>query len=464
MFDSLRLRLLGAFLLVALVAVGTVAVLASRTTSGEFRGYVERRVEGDFRRIERVLGGHYALNRGWSGVQSLVEGASEVTGDHVVVVDTTGRVVGDSAGKLIGQEAEADWKGGPMVIRLPGGAAVGAVYLNPQVGQSPDQAFLEAVNRSLFVAVGVAGVLALLITLGLSRGIVSPLESLTAAARRMERGDLAQRVEVRGGDEVSQLAHAFNAMAESVARNELLRKHMVSDVAHELRTPLTNVRGYVEGMRDGVLEPTRETLDSVFEEAQLLSRLIDDLQELSLAEAGQLRLLRQPVEVSETLERAIAAARPRASARGISLHATVEPKLPLVDVDPDRVGQVLRNLLNNALAYTAAGGAVTVAAGRRGNRVELSVADTGTGIARDDLPYVFERFYRSDRSRARATGGSGLGLTIAKRIVEQHGGSITVASELGKGTRFAFTLPIAPAGASSFAVPESEAAAYSKSV
>lgn len=443
MLSSLRLRLLGGFLVVALVAVGTVAFLASRTTSGEFHGYVERRIEGDFRRIERVLGVHYARARSWDGVQSVVEGAGEVTGDHVVVVDNAGRVVGDSSGKLVGQEAGRDWQGGPVLIRLPGGPPIGAVYLNPMAGQAPDQAFLESVNRSLIVAVGVAGLLALVLTLWLSRGIVAPVESLTAAARRMEQGDLAQRVEVRNGGEVGQLAHAFNAMAEAVARNEALRKHMVSDVAHELRTPLTNVRGYLEAMRDGMMKPTRETLDLVFEEAQLLSRLVEDLQELSLAEAGQLRLERVPVGVGELLERAANAARPGAEQRGLALNVSVAPGLPPVEVDADRIGQVLRNLLNNAMAYTPAGGTVTLAAEQDDGQVQVLVADTGVGIAAEDLPFVFERFYRADRSRARATGGSGLGLTIARRIVEQHGGIISVRSEVGKGTTFAFTLPVA---------------------
>ena len=441
MFSSLRLRLLGGFLLVALVAVGTVAALASRATSGEFRGYVERRVEGDFRRIERVLGGHYARYHSWEGVQAVVESASQVSGDHVVVVDLDGRVVADSSGKLVGQKAEGNWSGGPAPIRMLGGQPIGAVYLNPQAVQPPELAFLETINHSLLVAAGTAGLLALLFTLGLSRAIVAPVEALTAAARRMAEGDLAQRVDVRGGGEVGQLAQAFNAMAESVARNEMLRRHMVSDVAHELRTPLTNIRGHLEGLCDGVLQPNRETLESVLEEAHLLARIVDDLQQLALAEAGQLRLERQPTPVEEIVARASAALQPHFAARGVRLDVTCADGLPPVDVDAERIGQVLRNLMHNAATHTPAGGRVTVSTRDAGDAVEVSVSDTGVGIAPADLPYVFERFFRADRSRTRATGGAGLGLAIAKQIVEAHGGQIWAESEPGQGARFAFTLP-----------------------
>lgn len=440
MFRSLRLRLLVSFLLVALVAVGIVAVLASQATSGQFHGYVEQRIEMGHRRHQRVLAVYYAERRSWDGVQALVERMAEISGDQVVLLDTSGKVVADSARKLLGQEAASKWAGGPVPI-IAAGARVGTIYVNPLAGRSADEAFLDSVNRSLIVAAGAAALLALLLTLALSRRIVGPIEALTAAARQMERGDLGQRVEVRSGDEVGELARAFNAMAEAVSRNEMLRRHMVSDVAHELRTPLTNMRGYVEAMRDGVLEHDCGTLDSVCQEAELLTRLVDDLQELALAEAGQLRLERRPVTVEEIVERATSAIRPQFAARGLRLETNFAKGLPAVDVDVERIGQVLRNLLNNAMAHTPEGGAVTISAHQAGGSVEVSVADTGTGIAPEHLRNIFERFYRADRSRARATGGAGLGLTIARQIVEAHGGQIRVESEPGQGARFTFTLP-----------------------
>jgi signal transduction histidine kinase len=259
----------------------------------------------------------------------------------------------------------------------------------------------------------------------------------------MESGDLSQHVEITSQDEIGDLARAFNGMADGLARLEELRRQLVNDVAHELRTPLTNIRGYLEALQDGVVEPERHVIDSLHEEAMLLNRLVDDLQALSLAEAGQLRPERQPVALADVVDRAIGAVRPRAVAKGVVLQADLPEDLPLVDVDPRRIGQVLRNLLENGLTHTASGGEIAVAAHAGGHWIEVSVRDTGTGIAADDLPYVFERFYRADKSRSRATGGAGLGLAIVKQLVEAHGGQIEVESEVGQGTQFTFTLPVA---------------------
>ena len=441
MLRSLRVRLLLGFLLVAAVAVGTVAVVTSQTTSGEFSGYVERGIETSQRRYQRLLGAYYSGQGSWEGVQNTLEGLADASGDQIVLLDTNGIVIADSSQKLLSSGAGNNWSGGPAAVLVRGSLA-GSIYVNPLDGRSAEEVFLSATNHSLTLAATAAGLLALLLTLALSRRIVGPLESLTSAARRMTEGDLSQRVDPQGVGEIGELAKAFNAMAESVARNELLRSHMVSDVAHELRTPLTNVSGYLEGLRDGVFEPSAETLDSVLREAQMLGRLVDDLHELTVAEAGQLRLERQPVAGADVVERAANAARPQAVARGLTIDVDLDAELPPVEVDPNRIGQVLRNLLNNALAYTPTGGAVVISARCSQGWVEIRVADTGVGIAEEDLPYVFERFYRSDRSRTRATGGTGLGLTIAKRIVEAHGGTIQVESQPGRGTKFSFTVPV----------------------
>lgn len=442
MFTRLRFRLLGSFLLVAMVAVGVVAAVASQAASGQFRGYVEERTQMGDIRVTRILGSYYATQRSWDGVQALVERIGEISGDHVVLVDPRGRVIADSEGRMTGREAERSWSGRPAAIG-PRGSEAGFVYTNPVPPQAADQGFLESLNRSLLLAAGAAGVLAVLLTVALSRGISGPIESLISAAQRMEQGNLGQRVEVRGGDEVSQLARAFNSMAEALSRNEMLRRHMVSDVAHELRTPLTNIRGYLEGLRDGVITADSETLDSIHQEAELLGRVVDDLQDLALAEAGQLLLKRQPVALKEVVERAASGVRPHFLVRGMNLETAIVEPLPPVEIDAERVGQVLRNLLNNALSATPEGGTVTMSARPAGDLVEVTVADTGAGIAPEHLPYVFERFYRADPSRTRTTGGAGLGLTIARQIVEAHGCQITAESEPGHGSRFTFSLPAA---------------------
>jgi len=266
------------------------------------------------------------------------------------------------------------------------------------------------------------------------------VESLTAAARRMGAGDLSQRVRVSSTDEIGELARAFNAMAEAVERNEALRRNLVSDVAHELRTPLTNLRGQIEALEDGLLAPSADTLRSLHEEILILSRLVNDLQDLALAEAGQLPLHRGRLVLSEAVEGALASIRAGAAERGILLHAEAGPELA-VDADRERLGQVLRNLLANALTHTPDGGRIEVTARAENGSVSIRVQDTGVGISAEQLPRVFDRFYRADSSRARASGGAGLGLAIVKQLVIAHGGTIGVESEPGRGAAFTFTIP-----------------------
>jgi signal transduction histidine kinase len=343
--------------------------------------------------------------------------------------------------------------------------------------------FISTVNRSLLLAAGAAGLVALLLTAVLSRRILGPVEALTTAARKMEKGDLSQRVTVRSQDEIGELARAFNAMADGLARIEQLRRHMVTDVAHELRTPLTNIRGYLEALRDGVAQPDAPMIDSLHEEALLLNRLIDDLQDLALVEAGQLRLARRPIPIGPLVEGAVSALRPALSDKRLAIAVDIPADLPCADADAARVGQVLRNLLNNAITHTPMGGSVSVEAttdhrspttedrglkiedsnvgvdrtlssilkpqssnlqsvvGRRSS-VVIRVSNSGHGIAPEHLPHIFERFYRADPARARATGGAGLGLTIVKQLVEAHGGQVWATSAPGQGATFTFTLPI----------------------
>jgi signal transduction histidine kinase len=288
----------------------------------------------------------------------------------------------------------------------------------------------------------IGGLVAVIVMLAISHRIIQPVERLTAAAHQMEKGDLTARVNVQSSDEIGQLARAFNAMADGLAHQEQLRRNMVSDVAHELRTPLTNIRGYLEAAQDGVMPLDTALADNLYEEAMLLNRLADDLQELALAEAGQLRLERQPVAIGDVAQAAVEAVRPQADARGLRLSLDLPPDLPFVEADAHRVAQVLRNLLNNAMDFTPRGGQITLATRREGAFVHTEVRDTGPGIAPEHLPYVFERFYRADKSRARTTGGAGLGLAIVKQLIEAQGGRVWVNSTLGAGSAFGFALPM----------------------
>ena len=266
---------------------------------------------------------------------------------------------------------------------------------------------------------------------------------MSSAARLLGQGDLSQRVSAQGRDEIAGLGHTFNSMAEGLERAEQQRRSLMADVAHELRTPLSNIQGYLEAVRDGLLQPDSDTIDTIYQQVLYLAHLVEDLRLLALAEAGALRLDSEPDSLEEVLRRSVEAVRPRAESRGVSLSLEVPPNFPLVQMDRTRIAQVVGNLLENAILHTPQSGQVTVLAEVVGtSAARVTVADTGVGIPVEELSQVFERFYRVDPSRTRSTGGAGLGLTIAKQLVEAHGGTIHVESEPGSGSRFVFELPL----------------------
>jgi signal transduction histidine kinase len=305
----------------------------------------------------------------------------------------------------------------------------------------PDH-LLESLRGSLLWAGLAAVVVATLFALFLARGITRPVQRMMEATRRMAAGDYRERVAVASSDELGQLAAALNEMAAGLERVEGLRRELVANVAHELRTPLAGLEGYLEGITDGVFEPTPETLARMRAETARLRRLVEDLTALSHLESGQWRLERRPVQLAHVAATVEDALRPQVERQGVRLRVTVDDGLPRVLGDADRLAQVLTNLLSNALRFTPPGGQVTVEGWPERDSVCLAVRDTGSGIAPHDLPHIFERFYRADRARAQATGGSGIGLAIAKHIVEAHGGTVSVQSAPGQGTRFEVRLPL----------------------
>jgi len=294
-----------------------------------------------------------------------------------------------------------------------------------------------------FVLAGLLGlVLALVLSYTIAGRISRPLTGLTSAARKITSGDYGEKALIGGGREVKELGEAFNTLTEELERNEELRKNMVTDIAHELRNPLTTLRGNLELLEDHKIESDDETVGSLIKDAELLTRLVDDLRQLSLVEAGQLELEMGLIDIADTLSRVCQRLGHEATSAGISIFVETEPMLPRVSADRTRIEQVLGNLVGNSLKHTPEGGTVRVAAALRDGDIVFSVEDTGPGIEREELPYVFERFHRADRSRSRETGGAGLGLTIARGLVEAHGGRIWAESEVGRGTSIFFTLPV----------------------
>ena len=321
-----------------------------------------------------------------------------------------------------------------------------ALGIVPQdVSQHLDQAFDDAMFVALGVAVGAAALTAAAVSWFLSVRIVRPLGQLALAAERIAQGNYGERVPVTGSDELTILATAFNDMAASLESGELRRRQLLSDLAHELRTPLATIEGYVEGVRDGVVPATAETWSVLQTESSRIRRLVDDLQKVSRAEERQLDLRVEPVAPASIVADAVRAVGPAYAAKGVVLDTVVADRLPMVAVDGDRIGEVLANLLDNALRHTPPGGRVEVTAACAGDEVEFTVFDSGEGIDPEHLSRIFERFYRVDSGRARARGGSGIGLAIARALVEAHDGRLRAESEgLGTGARFVVTIPTTP--------------------
>lgn len=327
---------------------------------------------------------------------------------------------------------------------LPYVAPAATLFVSDPAGRPTTTFDLSRANQARIVAV--AG-LVLLVTVGVTvlAGVrlTRPLHALTGAAQRMRDGDDAARVRVTGRDEIARLAEAFNDMSERRERLEQLRRAMVSDIAHELRTPVTTIRGWLEAAEDGVAPMDRRLVSSLLEEATLLQHVIADLQDLAEAEAGALRLHPETVYLADLLGQVAETYRVQADRAGVTLSVLVDAD-PQVYADPVRLRQVVGNLVGNAVRHTPAGGSVTISAGVADGQVTIAVADTGSGISAEDLPRVFDRFWRAEKSRSRQTGGSGLGLAIVRKLVEAHHGTVQAESQPTKGSTFTVHLPTHP--------------------
>jgi signal transduction histidine kinase len=475
MSNSLTVKLTLAFLTVSLIGVALVAVFSRLITEREFERFRLEQTRSDFITQLTV---YYQSHGSWQGIDKAMsqpgpflrpqeqpegglpprplaqpgggpppqppEGGSPPPPLRFGLVDRNNVVVLAGGSYRLGEQvpAAALEQGVPVIIE---GQQVGIVFNNPRPSRNPlEEQYLARTNQAVLIAAGGATVIALGVGIFLARTLTRPLRELTSAILAMGQGDLAQTVPVRSQDELGRLARAFNQMSTGLARANQLRRQMTADIAHDLRTPLTVMSGYLEAMREGDLKPTPARIEAIYAETQQLKRLVADLRTLSLADAGELSLKRQAVAAPELLARVATAHNHQASQQHISLSVRAEPGLPLIEADPERLVQVLGNLVSNALRYTPDGGQIVLTAQSQARALLLQVRDTGSGIPPDELPHIFHRFYRADKSRQQTAGESGLGLAIAKAIVEAHGGRIWVESELGKGTMFAITLPAHP--------------------
>ncbi len=480
-----------AFSIVVIVIMGAVVLRINQSANVEFRKYVTLgKMKTPGSGLQKLVA-YYQLQGSWEGVESLLAKSvyfddkkgillgtelseSEWLGlkgekrlPDVLLADAGGQIVFDSTGKAKGKlldhrEQAYSW---PITLADDGDATdkarpIGQLLLFYPVTAPLDQReqqFLDRLEFLLLISTALAVTLIVVVGAFLNRRLNAPLQRLATAARAVAAGDLEQQVDAGGSIEVAQVGQAFNEMTAALKEAETLRQNMVADVAHELRTPLSVLQGNLWAILNNAYPLEKAEISRLYDETRLLSRLVEDLRELALADAGQLDLNLQPIDASRIIRNTVDALALVAEVQEVNLSAQLPDDLAPVQADPDRVAQVLRNLLVNALRHTPPGGWVTVSATAKSRRhsfgietLEIAIADTGEGIAPEDLPHVFERFWRADPARARSgagaeerlAGGTGLGLAVAQSLVEAQGGRIWVESTSDEGTIFRFTLPL----------------------
>ncbi|TMQ13260.1 MAG: HAMP domain-containing protein [Deltaproteobacteria bacterium] len=446
----LRWKLLAAMVALVAVTIGLSAVFARRVTHDQVHRLLITRAPLRFDDVARALGDHLRATGGWSGVDAVIDRLTDELPSRLILASMDGDVIAVSrdlrtAEISVGGEDRVTittTARGPreqLRIEVPptrildaAGNPVARVYAMPadDAGETTAEREIAAVDRRLILLFAIATLVALILTAVISRRITRPIEQLTVAVQQMGRGSVPVPVRVDGRDEIARLATSFNAMADAVAKEQALRRRMTGDVAHELRTPLTNLRCELEAIQDGLVSPDAARVGSLHEEVLHLQRLVEDLQELALADAGALRLDKERVDLGAVVARIV----------GAQADVTADDGI-VVDADVTRLRQVMQNLLSNALKHTPAGGRIRVRVARDGCDATVAVADDGPGIPAGDLERVFERFYRVDQARGRDRGGTGLGLAIVRRIVELHGGRVWADSVAGRGATVTFTIP-----------------------
>ena len=444
----MRQKLFLSFTVIVLISVLLVAVIARRGAVNEVTTFMFRGGMFGLSDLVTSLERYYQRNGSWANVQALIDvspkGMGAMMGQRLLVLDRLGRVVADSQNTRLGETLDPALLSSFIPLTVNGktvgyfGSAGGMVF-----NIANEQLVLRRLNRGVIYAGLLAGALGLILATALSYTLLRPVRELTLAAQGLARGDLTRRVTVHGDDELATLGLAFNHMADSLQQVEESRRAMTADIAHELRTPLAVQRANLEALQDGIYPLTAENLAPVIDQNHLLTRLVEDLRTLALTDAGQIELECSPINLPALVARVIERFQPQATSQQVSLILSpTDPSIPPILVDPTRFEQMLTNLLSNALRYTPPGGRIEVALAALQGVIRLSVHDSGPGIPAESLPYIFERFYRGDKSRTRSEGGSGLGLAIARNLARAHGGDLIAANHASGGALFTLTLPM----------------------
>jgi two-component system sensor histidine kinase BaeS len=444
---SITLKLVLAFLGIALVSIVLIVLLTRWNTGTEFSRFVTDRRLAD---LVVTLEGYYRANGSWDGVMNVITTGSysqipengPPRDPFFTLADESGRVISAGPGFRTGEQiATPDLERG-LSIEVDG-KKVGTILMGriPPERNPREEEFIQRTNLMLLYSALGAFAVALLLGVFVSRTLTHPIRELTEATDGMAKGNLGLQVSVRSRDEMGKLAASFNKMSADLARSTEARKQMTADVAHELRTPLSLILGHAEAVHDGVLPPTKKNFEIIREEAARLEQLVEDLRTLSLADAGELRIDPQKVSPQKLLNDLQATYQHLANKRNIKINVNTASGVAPLTVDPGRMAQVLTNILENALHHTPEGGNINLSARNVKDGVELTIEDSGPGLAGEDVNRIFERFYRTDSARNRDEGGSGLGLAIAKSIVLAHNGQIWAESTPGQGLIVTIKLP-----------------------
>jgi len=454
----MRLRLFLAFALIIAVTLMAVAGFIGVNAAKQVHSFMARGGIINAESTVQALEDYYAEHGSWEGAETLLgsssmpgvgrgqgQGQGMMGGGMALrLADASGNLIYDPDDPQASGQLTAEQLADAIALQVDG-STVG--YLVPPPGtplltEAQQTALVSRLNQASLWAALIAGALGLVLALVLAHLLLKPVRQLTQAATQVAQGDLSQRVKVSGGEELAALGKSFNYMAESLEQAQGSRRALTADIAHELRTPLAVQRANLEAILDGVYPLNSENLGSILEQNQMLTRLVEDLRTLALADAGELALERTPTDLPALVQRVAERFQPQADQKDVRITTELPERCPKLLLDPGRIAQILTNLLSNALRHTPENGQIRLELEPQAKEVELRVGDSGPGIPPEDLPHIFERFFRSDRSRSRQEGGTGLGLAIASKLAQAHGGRLSAANHPEGGAVFTLRLPL----------------------